>query len=854
MCCFAAIAVSFMMALSSMDILPFRDTSLTAGQRVDDLVGRMTAEEKIDLLSGWRNFNLHPCPRLGIPSFSMADGPLGIASWGEYGRATAFPSVLTLAASWDRQLVAEAGEVYAEEWRSRGIHFMLAPGVNMYRSSKSARNFEYMGEDPYLSSELVVPFIRAVQDGGVIATVKHFVANDQEFDRYHVSTEVSERALREIYFPPFRAAVQKAGVKAVMTGYNLVNGTYCTENSHIIDVLKKEWGFGGILMSDWACTFSENAAINGLDMEMGSHDWLTRERLMPMLEQGRISMAAIDDKVRRIYRACIEMGFFDREQRLPGIPVFNPRANAMSRRIAEEGTVLLKNESGILPLDKDRIRRVAVIGPDACWRVISDSRTDVSAVSYGGGGSSRVHPWYTVSPLEGIMHEFPDAEISYAEGISTEFRRSLYSRGGFVTEDGADGLDACYFDGSPFDRNVSENACTSVEHSLSHEWEIRPGCVGDELYGAVWEGYIVPEKSDSLFLFAEAQGGYRLHVDDAIVSDRSLSPSFVSDVVPMQAIAGKRIKVRMEYCSNRCLPGEIRLGYCYGSDFDFSDALRLAADADVVVFCAGLDGNIEKEGRDRPFELTWGQSRLINAIAGVNPSLIVTVLAGGAVEMASWIDSAAAVLHMFYPGQEGGSALASILSGKVNPSGRLPFSIERRWEDSPAYGHYDETRDERKIYYDEGIFMGYRGYDRNGVAPLFPFGFGLSYTGFSYSGLSIRQLWKGRNPGAIADSDEPVAEISFTVTNTGDVAGAEVAQLYVHDCKSLEPRPSKELKGFEKVFLAPGESAEIKIVLDASAFSYFSRTSGKWVFERGGFEIMAGPSSEDLRLRGSIRF
>ena len=238
-------------------VYPFQDAGNPIEQRVEDIIRRMTLEEKIDLLSGYKNFNLHPCERLGIPAFHMADGPLGIASWGEYGRATAFPATLSLAASWNRDLARRLGSCYAEEWRSRGIHFMLGPGVNTYRASKSARNFEYMGEDPFLTSELVVPFIKAVQEGGVIATVKHFAANDQEFDRYRVSTEVSERALREIYFPPFKAAVQAAGVKAVMTGYNPVNGIYCTENSFLIDVLKKEWGFQGMLMSDWDCTYSE---------------------------------------------------------------------------------------------------------------------------------------------------------------------------------------------------------------------------------------------------------------------------------------------------------------------------------------------------------------------------------------------------------------------------------------------------------------------------------------------------------------------------------------------------------------------------------------------------------------------
>ena len=258
------------------DDYPFRNKNLPIEERVNDLINRMTLEEKIDLLAGYQDFFLHPCERLGIPAFKLADGPLGIASWGIFGQATAFPSALMLAASWNRDLSGKTGAMYAQEWRARGIHFLLAPGVNIYRASKGARNFEYFGEDPYLTSAMVVPFIKGVQDGGVIATVKHFAGNDQEFDRYTVSTEVSERALREIYLPPFKAAVQEAGVKAVMTGYNPLNGTYCTQNKHLIDILKKEWGFQGMLMSDWACTYSaEEAANNGLDLKWAVNPALT---------------------------------------------------------------------------------------------------------------------------------------------------------------------------------------------------------------------------------------------------------------------------------------------------------------------------------------------------------------------------------------------------------------------------------------------------------------------------------------------------------------------------------------------------------------------------------------------------
>ena len=373
------IGLLFPCKLHAQSQYPFQNTTLATEERVDDLIKRMTLEEKIDLLSGYNDFYLHPCERLGIPAFKLADGPLGVASWGLFGRATAFPSALSLAASWNKNLAEKTGAMYAQEWRARGIHFLLAPGVNNYRASKGARNFEYFGEDPYLASEMVVPFIKAVQDGGVIATIKHFAANDQEFDRYTVSTEVSERALQEIYLPPFKAAVQKAGVKAVMTGYNLVNGVYCTENKHLIDILKKDWGFKGMLMSDWACTYSaENAANYGLDLEMGSNDWFTRKELLPLVKEGKVTEEVINDKVRRIYGACISMGFFDRPQQDTDIPTFNPQANQMALNTACEGIILLKNEQNTLPIHRPKV--IAVIGPTANPAIVSDRIYNVNSI------------------------------------------------------------------------------------------------------------------------------------------------------------------------------------------------------------------------------------------------------------------------------------------------------------------------------------------------------------------------------------------------------------------------------------------------------------------------------------------
>lgn len=851
---------------------PFKQKDLPIEERIEDLIDRMTLEEKIDLLSGYKDFYLHPCERLGIPAFKMADGPLGVSSWGLFGKATAFPSSLSVAASWNRDLALELGEVYGQEWRARGIHFMLAPGVNMYRASKGARNFEYYGEDPYLTSEMVVPFIKGIQNRGVIATVKHYAVNDQEFDRYTVSSEIGERALHEIYLPPFKAAVQKAGVKAVMTGYNPVNGIYCTENKYLIDILKKEWNFKGMLMSDWACTYSADKAANhGLDLEMGSHSWLIKKKLLPLIEEGTVLEETIDDKVRRIYGMCMEMGFFDRPQKDTTLNIYNQYANEMACKVAKEGMILLKNRNNLLPLKG--VRSIAVIGPNACYNLVMDRAHDVKGITYGGGGSSKVHPWHVTSILEGIEREFEDTEVYYSEGISNNYKMSLFKSARFRTKDGKNGLAATYSklgDGSgtlPPDELLGlqekaagwtpdvevgnagmENTVNSVfnriDRQVNFTWRRPPhgySILGND-YQVEWEGYVDVEKTDSLIFFVDAQGGYRLWIDGKLSLDASSSQSFNFGQVTIKGEKGISKHVRLEFLSQKSYPAEIRMGYDYKSNWDYSEALRLAKQSDVVVFCAGLDGSIELEGRDRSFDLPYGQDILINELVRVNPNVIVTMTAGGGVNMASWIDKVAAVVHLLYPGQEGGTALAEILSGKVVPSAKLPFTIEKRWSDSPACGYYDETRREKKVYYDEGIFVGYRGYDRKNVEPLFPFGFGLSYSEFKYSNLKIQYI----------DKKKKTVHLAFDITNIGKYAGAEIAQVYVHDICSKEPRPLKELKGFEKVFLSPGEAKNISITLDETAFQYYRERKGEWKLESGQFEIWVGASSKDIRLKSEV--
>jgi len=815
-------------------------------ERLDGLVAAMTLTEKIGVLSGYQDFYIRAIPRLGIPELIMSDGPLGIASWGIHGRATAFPATIAACAAWNRALMARAGKAYGQEWRSRGIHFMLAPGVNIYRASKSGRNFEYFGEDPYLSSELVIPFIKAVQNEGVIATVKHFVANEQEFDRYSVSSEVDERTLMEIYLPAFKAAVTRAGVWACMAAYNPVNGVWNTQNKWFLnDLLKKQWGFKGLVMSDWGCTYSTVEAANaGLDLEMGSNAYFIPEKMLPAIQAGLISMDTLNDKVRRIYRPCLALGFLDRPQRLADIPLYNTFANETAKDIAREGCVLLKNDHTILPFDKSKIKSIAVIGPNAQPVLASDRFFHSDAFAFGGGGSSKVNPWVIESVLQGISAVAgKDIKIFYDEGISNRYESQLYETAVFETPDGQKGLLGQYFNNSACQGNpvVTRND-EHINFSFQGEAHQVKG-LGSRDYSIAWSGYIVPGRTAGATVFVSAQGAYRLYLNKQLVVDRSVAQSFVNDQLSFPFEKGKKVEIRLEF-TQKCDPSEIRLGYDYTPDWMAAEAIKIARMADVVIFCGGLDSAIEMEGSDRRFDLPYGQDQLINALCQVNKNVVVTVLAGGGVNMSRWAGQVPAILHAWYPGMEGGTVIGEILFGEVNPSGKLPISIEKRWEDSSAYGNYDEDRASGKVHYREGVLVGYRHFDKNHLAPLFPFGHGLSYTQFDYNGLTLNTatLRRGR-----------LLQVSFMLTNSGKRDGFETAQLYVGDLQSSVLRPVKELKGFEKIWLKAGESRRITFAIDESALAFYDTKTRDWVAEAGEFELYIGSSSRDLPLRATFR-
>ena len=796
--------------------------------RIDSILDKMTVEEKIDMLGGVNDFYTRPIPRLGVPSLKMSDGPMGVH---DYGLTTAYPAVIALAASWDVDLAHRFGVAMGSDARARGVHFILAPGMNIYRAPMNGRNFEYFGEDPFLASRMAVNEIKGIQEEGVIATAKHFAGNNSEFARMTLSSDIDERTLREIYLPAFEASVKEAKVGAVMDAYNLVNGVYMTANNHLNnETLKKEWGFNGIVMSDWGATHDGVAAANGgLDLEMPSPLFMNREALLPALKDGRISIETIDDKIRRILRKAIEFGFFDRQQTDTSIPFYSQEGRQAALEAARGGMVLLKDTGSLLPLDETKLKTIAVIGPDAYPAVIS------------AGGSAETKPFNSVSYLEGISNRL-GTKVRVLYDVDVPVLNPLFENSEFVTAlGGENGLKGEYFDNEDM---KGTPVLVRTDRQVHFDWgegSFAPGQPVDH-FAIRWTGYFIPKESGDYQFFTSADDGVRLYIDDERAIDDWLPHSQTLDTCSKHLEGGKAYKIRLEYFDS-VSTAIVGFGVTRADSYVGNRTKELAAKADAVIICVGFDDKTEGEGFDRRFQLPGGQDELIRQISAVNKNTIVVITAGGNVDMTQWIDKVPAVLDAWYPGQEGGTALAQIVFGDYSPSGKLPVSFERRWEDNPVFHSYYPAMGESRVQYSEGVFVGYRHYDRSETKPLFPFGFGLSYTSFAYSNLSVTP--------ASGNLDQPVT-VSFEVKNAGRREGAEVAELYVGDPHASVPRPVKELKGFAKVSLQPGESKRVSIHLDRRAFSFYDVGKKDWNAEPGAFNILIGGSSDKIQLQGTF--
>ena len=800
-------------------------------KRVLAILARMTLEQKVDYIGGVDRFFVREVKETGIPRLEMADGPLGVRN---FGPATAMAGGIALAASWNPALAERVAAEIGRDARAKGVHFMLGPAVNIYRAPMNGRNFEYFGEDPFLASRIAVGYIRGMQTQGVSATIKHFAANNSEFDRHNTDSLIDERTLREIYLPAFEAAVKEANVGAIMSSYNLVNGVHASQNGFLqVQVARKDWGFTGVIMSDWDATYDGLGAANGgLDLEMPFGKMMNRETLLPAIQRGQLSVATIDEKVKRILRTAVRFGWLDREQTDLAVPRYNQQGRAAALDAAREGIVLLKNEGGLLPLDRGKLKRIAVIGPAA-----------YPAVPVGGG-SARVEPFAATSLLQGISDRLGTAAaVTYHRGLPSLDELAGATR--FTIAPGGErGLKLEVF---PNLELSGTPVATRMERSLDL-WQSAGGGPGGARQpgSARWTGYFDAPSAGSYDVFVQSgggRGGHRLLVDDVLMVDCwQEARAFVSQR-SLPLTPGPH-KVVLEIARQWGIGWtRTRVGISPHGTLVDAEAKALAAQADVVIAALGFDDESESEGADRSFALPFGQNELVRELVAANKNTIVVLTAGGNVDMASWLASVPALVHSWYPGQEGGTAVADVLFGDVNPSGRLPVTFERRLEDNPTHdSYYPQDPASRRVEYKEGVFVGYRGYEHAGTAPLFPFGFGLSYTSFAYGKLTL-------SPASSGDGN---VNVSFDVTNTGSREGKDVAQVYVSEVKPKLPRPGQELKGFAKVSLRPGETQRVSVTLAPRSFAYYDVKTGAWRADAGRFEILVGRSSAEIVLRGSL--
>jgi beta-glucosidase len=810
--------------------------------RVDAILKKMTLEQKIDYIGG-TGFAVRAMPALGIPALEMSDGPLGVRSNHKFP-STTYAAGIGLAASWDPRLAERVGAGIGTDARARGIHFMLGPGVNIYRAPMNGRNFEYFGEDPFLAGAIAAGYITGMQKQGVSSTVKHFLGNNSEFLRHDSDSIIDERTAREIYLPAFESAVKNAHVGAIMDSYNFVNGQHSTQNGYFnTDVARKQWGFPGVMMSDWVATYDAVGAANGgLDLEMPKGDHMNNEKLLPAIREGRVKEATIDEKVRHILTTAACFGWLDREQTDLSLSKYNEQNHLATLDAAREAIVLLKNEGSLLPLDKQKIKTILVVGPDA-W-----------PAQPVAGGSGKAIPFSAVGILEGIAAYVGEGTRVYYEralprmidfAISTEFSTAPH--------DGKRGLTLETF--SNADLSGAPSSTEIVRHldfaglawdELPDFDEVIESFTSDKPSSRRWTGFYMAPETSSYEIAAEYSGegnGYRLMVDGKPVFDEWKYATALQNHATLTLSAGPH-KIVAEAFQNSPIGGRMFVGIADQRKIVSAAAKTLAARADAVIIAAGFDSSSESEGADRTFSLPFGQEELIRELSAVNKNAVVAVTSGGNVDPGDWLDRVPAYLELWYPGERGGTALAEILFGAVNPSGHLPVTFERRWTDNPVHDSYYPESGTNRVVYKEGLFVGYRGYEHNHVKPLYPFGYGLSYTTFQYSHIDVKQ--EGESSGGARYN------VTLDVTNTGHMAGADVAQVYVSEAEPKVPRPPKELKGFSRVNLAPGETKHVSIPLNPRAFTFYDVNAKHWHADAGKYTVEVGRSSEDVPLHADI--
>jgi beta-glucosidase len=776
---------------------------------------RLSDDQKVALLAGadmWHTAGFAAPP---VPVIRTSDGPAGVrgTSW-DGVRSASFPCGAALGATWDPDLVRDVGRALAREARSKHAHVVLAPTVNLHRTPIGGRNFECFSEDPVLTAELAVAYIEGLQGEGVAACVKHLVGNDTEFERMTISSEIDERTLRELYLVPFEAAVRRAGTRCVMAAYNRLNGTYCREHAWLLtDVLRDEWGFDGVVISDWYGTHSAGASLRaGLDLEMPGPPRQRGPHLETAVAAGDVDATDLDRSAARLL-ALAEWTGATVDQPTDEVTADDPATGEVIRRAATRATVLLKNDTALLPLSP-AVRTIALIGPNAKYGRVQ------------GGGSARVRPVHRPGPLEALTSR--GLEVTYEPGgsidrflptVHGEFVIELVDEEQVVARADTDRLS--WREGDPL---VDRGDTTRVDARIA--------------------GGFVPEVSGPWELGVRAVGPVRLHVDGEEVIGVPAGRrggSFYGLGSPearatVELAAGQRCTVVVDYPA----AGEPLRRMIVGArpvpvDDHLERAAAVAADVDVAVVIVGTDDNWETEGEDRTtMSLPGGQDELVAAVVAANPSTVVVVNAGSPVAM-PWLGDVSAVLQLWFPGQELGDALADVLTGVEEPGGRLPITFPARLEDTPAFAEHPGTGG--RVLYAEGAFIGHRWYDREGIAPLFPFGHGLGYTTFSIqpAGLS----------GGTADG----VTVAVDVTNTGRRRGGEVVQVYVGPPSGDPDRPLRHLAGFRRVDLEPGQTEQVAIELDRRAFAVWD---GQWTVPPGDYQVFVGRSAAELEIAGTV--
>jgi len=814
------------------------DTTTDTSERVDALVASLTLDEQAALTAGADMWSTVAIDRVGLPAVRVTDGPNGSRGSMFSGPTSAcFPCGPALASTWDVDLITTVAVAMGEEARAKGARVLLAPTVNLHRHPLSGRNFECHSEDPYLASRMAVAYITGVQSTGVAATVKHFAANDAEWHRMIASSEVDERALRELYLRPFEAAVREAGAWAIMTAYNKLGGTYCSEHGWLIEtLLREEWGFDGLVMSDWYGTHSTvEAAEAGLDLEMPGPTAHRGAALVAAVNEGRLEAKTVAARARRVVQLAERVGTLDEGGPEPDQSIDRPEHRALIRRASADGIVLLQNDGGLLPLDLTTVGRLAVIGPNAYSTQVQ------------GGGSATVSPHYVVSVLDAIRARCgSDTVVTYEPGCSLDrgmppldLRRL------------ADGLSVSYING---DDPRGPVVHTETAHRATLRWlgDPAPGVTAGHFAVRAVASYIASATGVHSWSLQSA-GRSRLLIDGELVvdnwepkpgGDQFFGAGSIEAKADLALVEGQAYDLVVEAVAPEGPIAGIHIGCQPPIPQDpLGRAVALAADSDAVILVVGTTPQWESEGFDRrSLDLPGDQPELIARVAAVNCRCAV-ILNTGAPIAAPWADKVAAVAQVWFGGQEVGNAAVDVITGAVNPAGRLPTSYPVRLSDAAAF--LDVPGEDERIRYSEGVFMGYRWHDKREIAPRWCFGHGLSYTTFGYADLTTTVTRSGPAPSV---------SIALTVTNTGDHAGQEVVQVYVGGAPTPHgiSRPVRELRAFTKVSLDPGATVPVGLTLSADAFTRWDPTTHGWVIDPGEYEITVGASSRDLRLTSRV--